>query len=69
MGGHEASGGFELLRDDAGYIVRFGEDFLFDGAPDPRLGFGYDKYWPKTEFAKLQNLKDSAITGCRTRRN
>jgi hypothetical protein len=57
MSGHESSGGFSVYRDGQGYSIRFHADFLFDGAPDPRLGFGKGKYLPTTEFAKLTHLQ------------
>lgn len=56
MSGHEASGGLSIERHTDHYLVRFADDFLFDGAPDPRLGFGKTKYLPSTEFAPLTHL-------------
>jgi hypothetical protein len=40
LSGHETSGGVEVARTDSGWEIRLGEDFSFDGAPDPRVGFG-----------------------------
>lgn len=56
MSGHEASGGLSIERHADHYLVRFADDFHFDGAPDPRLGFGQTKYLPSTEFAPLTHL-------------
>ena len=57
MSGREAKGQLSIEKTDDGYKVHFAENFWFDGAPDPRLGFGQAKYFPKTEFAKLSHLK------------
>jgi hypothetical protein len=57
MSGHEAAGGLSIYRDNEGYRVNFHKDFFFDGAPDPRLGFGKGKYLPATEFATLSHTQ------------
>jgi hypothetical protein len=57
MSGHKATGGLSIYRDDGGYRVNFHQDFFFDGAPDPRLGFGKGKYLPATEFARLSHTQ------------
>lgn len=59
MSGHKASGGLSVFRDERGYRISFHKDFFFDGAPDPRLGFGKGKYLPATEFAKLVHTNGS----------
>jgi hypothetical protein len=52
--GHETSGTVEVGRTGAGWEVRLGEDFRFDGAPDPRVGFGSGgSFAPGTDFAPL----------------
>ncbi|NTS78181.1 DM13 domain-containing protein [Catenovulum sp. SM1970] len=57
MSGHVAKGDVTITKGDNGYTLKFADNFWFDGAPDPRLGFGHAKYWPKTEFAKLTHLR------------
>lgn len=37
---HETSGTVQVVQTDGGWEVRLGEDFTFDGAPDPYVGFG-----------------------------
>ncbi|NND50336.1 MAG: twin-arginine translocation pathway signal protein [Rhizobiales bacterium] len=38
--GHATSGGVAVNRSGGGYSVQLGADFSFDGAPDPKVGFG-----------------------------
>ena len=38
--GHATSGGVAVNRSGEGYKIEFGADFSFDGAPDPKVGFG-----------------------------
>lgn len=38
--GHVTSGGVALKRSGGAYKIDFGADFNFDGAPDPKVGFG-----------------------------
>ena len=39
--GHATSGGVSIVkRADGGYSVVLGDDFSFDGAPNPRVGLG-----------------------------
>ena len=38
--GHVTSGGVAVNRSGGGYKIDFGADFSFDGAPDPKVGFG-----------------------------
>jgi len=39
---HTVSGGVKIVKkDDVQYLV-LGSDFLFDGAPDPKLGFSQE---------------------------
>ena len=37
--GHEVSGGVQLIKNGEIQYLVLQEDFLFDGAPDPKLGF------------------------------
>jgi hypothetical protein len=51
---HKTSGTVTISSDASGFVVTLGNDFSFDGAPDPKLAFGnartVDK---KTIFAPL----------------
>jgi len=53
--GHTASGGVRIVRTGAGVTVVLGPDFKFDGAPDPKLGFGKDGYVKATQFSVLKS--------------
>lgn len=37
--GHEVSGGVEIVKQGAVHYLVLQDDFEFDGAPDPKLGF------------------------------
>lgn len=53
--GHATSGSVEVVRTDAGWEVHLGADFSFDGAPDPRVGFGSgDGFAEGTDFERLR---------------
>ena len=52
--GHVASGGVRVLKTAQGAVVVLGPDFKFDGAPDPKLGFGKDGYLKATQFSDLK---------------
>ncbi len=52
---HEARGTVTIERDAEGYVIRFAEDFFFDGAPDPRIGLGSKgAYDPATDLVELK---------------
>jgi len=56
LSGHETSGGVEVVRAGNGWEIRLGPDFRFDGAPDPRVGFGGDgRFAEGTDFAPLRS--------------
>ena len=56
LSGHEASGTAELVETAEGWQVRLGPDFRFDGAPDPRVGFGRNgAFAPGTDFEALRS--------------
>lgn len=53
---HETSGSVTVEAGEDGSIVSFGEDFSFDGAPDPRVAFGdAQSYSEGTLVAPLQS--------------
>jgi len=52
---HVTTGGVSVVRTDGGWEVRLAEDFDFDGAPDPRIGFGNgQKFAEGTDFEPLK---------------
>ncbi len=52
--GHAASGGVSVVKTAKGTLVVLAPDFKFDGAPDPKLGFGKNGYARSTQFSKLK---------------
>ena len=52
--GHTASGHVSVVETDKGTVVRLEEDFRFDGAPDPKLGFGKGGYAKESKFGPLE---------------
>lgn len=40
LSNHTVSGKVEVVETAGGWEIHLGEDFSFDGAPDPRVGFG-----------------------------
>ena len=52
--GHKASGGVSVEQSAGGPVVVLGSDFRFDGAPDPKLGFGKGGYDQSTKFSALK---------------
>ena len=52
--GHAASGHVSVLKTDKGIVLKLEADFRFDGAPDPKLGFGRGGYKQETQFAPLK---------------
>ena len=53
--GHAASGGVSVVKGPSGIQVVLGPDFKFDGAPDPKLGFGRNGYVETTKFSALRS--------------
>jgi hypothetical protein len=52
--GHRTSGTVTLYRTAEGYTVELGSDFIHDGAPDPKLGFGRGGYDAASKFSHLR---------------
>lgn len=53
--GHEASGAVALVDTGSGWEVQLGDDFVFDGAPDPFIGLGRGGIFvPATDFEPLR---------------
>jgi hypothetical protein len=53
--GHAASGGVRVVKTADGVRVVLDPDFRFDGAPDPKLGFGKNGYVKSTQFSALKS--------------
>ncbi len=53
--GHAASGGVRVVKTAQGMVVVLEPDFKFDGAPDPKLGFGNNGYVKSTQFSALES--------------
>ncbi len=53
--GHAASGGVSGVKTATGVVVVLAPDFKFDGAPDPKLGFGKNGYVKSTQFSPLKS--------------
>ncbi len=53
--GHAASGGVSVVKTAQGAVVVLAPDFKFDGAPDPKLGFGKNGYVKSTQFSPLKS--------------
>ncbi len=53
--GHAASGGVSVVKTAKGAMVVLAPDFKFDGAPDPKLGFGKNGYVKSTQFSALES--------------
>ena len=56
--GHATSGGVEVVQTAAGWEIHLKDDFSFDGAPDPRVGFG--KGGTFTEGTDFEPLRQNA---------
>jgi hypothetical protein len=53
--GHAATGGVRVVKTADGVRVVLDPDFRFDGAPDPKLGFGKNGYVKSTQFSALKS--------------
>ena len=53
--GHAASGGVRVVKTGSGIAVVLDPDFKFDGAPDPKLGFGKNGYVKAAQFSALKS--------------
>ncbi len=58
---HTAEGGVTLLSTESGYLVVLEADFAFDGAPDPKLGFGKGGFVQGTLFSKLRANRGAQV--------
>ena len=54
--GHTTTGQVAVVQTADGWEVRLQDDFTFDGAPDPRVGFGTaGKFAADTDFEPLRS--------------
>lgn len=53
--GHVTAGGVSVRKGAGGTVVVLAPDFSFDGAPDPKLGFGKNGYDAATQFSALRS--------------
>jgi hypothetical protein len=55
LSNHDTSGTVTLVKVGDGYVIELGADFVFDGAPDPKVAFGKDgRYDPATLIELLR---------------
>ena len=55
LSGHETKGAVEVVQTAAGWEIHLKDSFWFDGAPDPRVGFGTGgKFTDPTDFEPLR---------------
>ena len=53
---HTVSGKVSIVKTDAGYEIVMADDFMFDGAPDPKVALGKDgEYDPATQIELLKS--------------
>ena len=58
---HVASGTVNVSKTSSGTVVTLEKNFSFDGAPDPKLGFGRNGYDPKAKFSELRSNKGKQV--------
>lgn len=54
---HKTSGTVAIVEDGGSHKVVFKDNFLFDGAPDPKIAFGNNGFVKSTIIAKLAKVK------------
>lgn len=52
---HITTGSVKILKSADGYVVELGNDFKFDGAPDPKVALGADGYDKNTLMGLLKS--------------
>lgn len=56
LSNHVTTGTASIVKEDSGYFIVLGDDFTFDGAPDPKVALGKDgKYDPSTLIELLRS--------------
>ncbi len=60
--GHTTTGQVEVVKTAGGWEVHLKDDFTFDGAPDPRVGFGTaGKFAAATDFEPLHSNSGAQV--------
>ena len=60
--GHSTTGHVAVVQTADGWEVQLKHDFTFDGAPDPRIGFGTaGKFAPTTDFEPLRSKTGAQV--------
>ncbi len=59
--GHVTKGGVSVQKTANGTVVILENNFSFDGAPDPKLGFGKNGYVASTKFSALKKNKGKQV--------
>ena len=55
LSNHVTKGSVEVVKAGSGWEIHLKDSFWFDGAPDPRVGFGKDgKFVDPTDFEPLR---------------
>lgn len=55
LSNHVTRGGVEVVKVSDGWEIHLKDSFWFDGAPDPRVGFGNNgNFVPPTDFERLR---------------
>jgi hypothetical protein len=56
LSNHVTKGEVSVVKTDVGWEIHLKDSFWFDGAPDPRVGFGKNgKFVDPTDFEPLRN--------------
>jgi hypothetical protein len=58
---HATSGTASIFRVDGQWVVSFGSDFSFDGAPDPHVALGHDGYRADATLGKLSSNNGAQV--------
>ena len=59
---HITTGTVEVVKTDGGYEIHLKDNFTFDGAPDPRIGFGSNgKFADGTDFEPLASNSGAQV--------
>lgn len=62
LSNHIATGTVEVVKTDDGYEIHLKDNFTFDGAPDPRVGFGKNgKFVDPTDFEPLASNNGAQV--------
>ena len=56
LSNHVTTGSVSVVKEGDGYVIVLGEDFMFDGAPDPKVALGKNgEYDPSTLIELLRS--------------